>query len=441
MLTKNGKTEIRVYGGLNEIGGNLIEVRYGSNRIILDLGYSFKKFKSLYEWPTRIPQGIDEMIRTGLAPKIDGLYTRWLENGSTPDLEYGKDTDIVGVLLSHAHFDHVGLLPQVNRNIDVYIGDTAKTIVETRIESSITRKYNDYKHIKMKTFRTNTIIDLEYFKVTPVHVDHSIPGSYGYIIETPDTNIVYTGDYRLHGQERSLTFDLIEKAREYNIDFLITEGTRVHDIEDITEKEVYSKLYKIFSRVVKPIFMETSYLDIDRIRSIFRAAEESNKRIIMSGKHFLYVYILAKHDPKLDIHIDKDIISITSMRKRKIFREFENKILREGYEIADKRELPIKEDHVYLDFSEYIQNILKKNIPRGSLAIFSNSEPFDEESYIDFNKIINWLDLFSIPSYRIHSSGHAGPLDIKRFVDETKPKDIIVVHSEHPDTLKKFLLK
>lgn len=440
MRYEHNKTIISILGGIGEIGGNLIEIKYGSERIILDLGYSFKKFKSLYEWPTRIPHGINEMLETGLAPKINGLYTRWVEDGLKPDVDYGKDTDILGAFITHGHYDHIGLLTQLNRNIPAYMGEATSIITRSRIETSQVKRYNNYDYIDIRTFRSFKGIHLGSFYLLPIHVDHSIPGAYGFIIETPDTTILYTGDYRLHGQEKSLTNDLIDKAMEYEIDYLITEGTRVHDTEDISEMDVYRKLYNIFSQTDNPIFIEASYLDIDRIRSIVEAAKATDKKMVITLKHFLYLYNLFKFDPKLRLDIKPEESYILSIRsRRKIFREFKSMLEKEGYNIIYREDLSISNKTIYLDFTSYIQELLRKDIRQGAIAIFSNSEPFDEESYIDFNKIINWLNLFSIPSYRIHSSGHASPLDIKKVVDTIRPRNIIVIHSEYPNTLKRFL--
>jgi len=440
MRYENKNTVINILGGYKEIGGNLVIVEYKDKEIVLDIGYSLKKFKSLYEWPTRMPKGIDELIRVGLAPSIRGLYTRWEKNGLEPDYKYGKDSNIQAIFISHSHYDHISLLPQVNRNIEIYIGGSSKAILDKRIELGRTYRYNNYKGLKLYTFKSFDEINVDVFRVIPIHVDHSIPGAYGFIIETPDTVIVYTGDYRLHGQEKSLTEDFINNIKKFDVDVLITEGTRVHDIEDIRERDVYIRLSRIFQKNNKPIFIESSYLDIDRIKSIFNASNDSGKRILITSKHFIYIYSLGLYDNRLRPNINKDLLTVLFPKKKSsLIKKFYETLSSNGYNVIDEDEILLNNDTVYMDFNEYIQKLIKTKVPPGSLAIFSNSEPFDEESYIDFKKVINWLNIFCIPSYRIHSSGHASPLDIKRLVDETKPKDIMVIHSEYPDTLKKFL--
>lgn len=438
---RNQDTVVRVLGGYREIGGNLIEIRYRGKRIYLDFGYSLKRYKELYEWPRRKPKGIDELINVGLAPPVDGLYTRWINEGRKPDLEYGKDTDVYAVFISHPHLDHMALLPQLNRNIPIYIGEIGRDILNLWNQVSVREKYNKYDGLVFKTFRSFNTIELDEFRVTPVHVDHSIPGSYGFIVETPDTVIGYTGDFRLHGQDPSLTYDYIMRAREYELDLLITEATRVHDVLDIKEKDVYETLLKIFSLTNKAILLDSSYIDIDRIRSIFNAAYKAGKTLVIGWRHFYFIYNLIEREKKFKLKIEKDsfkVIINLHMRKKKVYNRFIDTIYNKGFQLIDIKNLELSDNHIYLDFPNYIQYLLNKTFP-GTIAIFSNSEPYDEESYLDYRKIINWLNILMIPSYRIHSSGHANPIDIKKLVNQVQPKDLIIIHSEYPDVIKKFL--
>jgi ribonuclease J len=76
----------------------------------------------------------------------------------------------------------------------------------------------------------------------------------------------------------------------------------------------------------------------------------------------------------------------------------------------------------------------------GSSFIFSSSEPFNEEREIEYEKFINWLNHFGLPMYRIHCSGHIMPNDLKKVVNEIKPKKFFPIHTEYPELLKKFLI-
>ena len=70
---------------------------------------------------------------------------------------------------------------------------------------------NDIGRIKriFKTFRTNDKIRIDSLEIEPIHVDHSVPGAYGFVIHTSEGPIVYTGDFRMHGLHSERTKDFI----------------------------------------------------------------------------------------------------------------------------------------------------------------------------------------------------------------------------------------
>lgn len=93
---------------------------------------------------------------------------------------------------------------------------------------------------KINIFRTGDKIKIGSLEVEPIHVDHSVPGAYGFIIYTTQGPIAYTGDIRLHGTNSQMTRDFIEKAKEVKPIALIAEGTRIKDEEkQESEEKVY----------------------------------------------------------------------------------------------------------------------------------------------------------------------------------------------------------
>ena len=436
-----GKLNIKFYGGVREIGGNIICIEYDDSRIILDIGLSFSKYKAFYEWPTRKHKGIEEMIKLGVAPDINGLFTRWKDPYTWIDTE----TNIMGILVSHAHLDHIGLLSQINRMIPVYVGETTGLIEDIRREIGRHNPYESYEGIVTKKFRTGSTIKLDPFIIKPIHVDHSIPGAYAFLIETPEGNIIYTGDYRLHGEiygKRSLTEDMIEEGEKKDIELLITEGTRFHDSSLNSELDVYKSMKKIFASHKGMILINFSLLDIDRFKSFEKALTESGKIAVLSDRHFLYIWNLIKKDHvlsrKLSMSKDLFLIMKTVGKISGWRRKYYEKWLNEEYKIIDNIDVN-REDMVLSDFTDYISNIEKISLKNPSIAIFSNSEPFNEEGRISQEKIFNWLSALHTPSYRIHSSGHIHPLDLKKTVDRINPTKLYVIHSEKPDALLHFL--
>ncbi|RLG60527.1 hypothetical protein DRN86_02350, partial [Candidatus Geothermarchaeota archaeon] len=294
--------EVRFLGGKDGIGGNLILLQYRRSKIILDMGIQFSKLRSFYTWPLRTPSGIDELVRLGIAPRIDELYATWKKDG-TLDLEHQRETDICGVFISHYHLDHCYLLPQINRRIPVYMGETAKIFFEYYVKIKRREKRGIWRPEKLdeniKTFRTGDKMTCGEFNVFPVHVDHSLPGAYGFIVECPEAVIAYTGDYRLHGPKEELTEDFIDVCREFNPDLFITEGTNFFDVTSLTEEQVSDELMRMIRRVKGAILASFGLKDVDRFKSYFKVSEETNKGILMSYKQLFLLKELKDKDANL----------------------------------------------------------------------------------------------------------------------------------------------
>ena len=100
----------------------------------------------------------------------------------------------------------------------------------------------------VRTFRTGKKIKIDSIEAIPIHVDHSVPGAYGYIINTTSGTIVYTGDLRMHGTNSTMTDDFVNAAISSKPDVLITEGTHMNKTEPKrTEAMVYNECKNIIS--------------------------------------------------------------------------------------------------------------------------------------------------------------------------------------------------
>jgi len=139
--------------------------------------------------------------------------------------------------------------------------------------------------------------------VEPVHVDHSIPAAYGFIIHTSDATIAYTGDFRLHGKRRDLSEEFVQKAKECHPDALICEGTRMalqERRQNFSEQQVEDACGEIVASTDRIVFATHYSRDIDRLRSVYNAAVKNSRKLIISPKS---AYLLSKliNDEHLDV--------------------------------------------------------------------------------------------------------------------------------------------
>src|SRR3989338_3455896 len=176
------------YGGAGEIGGNKILLEDKGVKIYLDFGQSFHFGDDFfYDWLTpRTVNGLEVYFEFSLVPKISRLYSKKMLEFT--DMKYQKP-DIDGVLISHSHADHIGHLAFLDESVPVYVGHGTRNIME--IYTKLFKGLSNFGEHNYQLFKTGDKINIKHLVIEPIHVDHSIPGAYGFIIKTSKGNIVY----------------------------------------------------------------------------------------------------------------------------------------------------------------------------------------------------------------------------------------------------------
>lgn len=415
-------------GGVGEIGGNKFLIEDGDTKILLDFGMSYSDRRRFYSEPLLSPRDERELFEFGMLPKLRGLY-RFEE--SEPGLD--------AVFLSHSHGDHSACISFLNRKIPVYCGETTATIIRALYETRTRSLEADISGLRFNTFRTGSKIRLGSIEVEPIHVDHSVPAAYGFVVHTSEGALVYTGDLRAHGTRSEMTNDFVERAREVRAEALLAEGTNLIGATLTTEAEVQSKASSIVRSSSKIVLTDFSNVDVDRFRTFYNVVKENGRALAISLRQ---AYLLSKlgSEGKIDIpDVAHDENVVVYQRGKKRYFEWEKSVLsfQNVVEASDIKKRQSKT--VLVSSARDLKELVEIRPEPGSCFILSISEPFTEEQEFEFERVVNWLDHFGLPMYHVHCSGHIMPGELKAALGRMEPKMVYPVHTEHPELYAKFV--
>ena len=425
---------ITCYGGVNEIGGNKILVHDKDTRLFLDFGAGFSEgtqFFSAGIEPRRV-NGAGDYFEFGLLPKIRGLYSEdALQN---TQLKYTKP-EVDAILLSHYHYDHMGRIGLIDPEIPVYCGETTSFMSRASSESG----GSPLDGHDIKTFRTGDKFRIGAVEVEPIHVDHSVPGAYGFVLHTSEGAITYTGDFRFHGPMGTMTEDFVSESAKARPIALLSEGTRVAKTEhkqELREVDVAKEVTRVLKKNRQMVFSSFRGNDTDRIVSFYNACESTGRRLVVSMKVALLLEQLG-NDKKLRLpRVGKDI-SVYVRRKGGggyddgDYYRWERKFLDDGLTAGEIRK---EQSGIFLHLDQwYLPELIDIRPSKGGAYIHATTEAFNEEGEQDEAVIRNWVDHFGFSYHQIHASGHA-PMDkVGELMSRIRARRVIPIHTERPD--------
>jgi ribonuclease J len=412
---------IKVHKGTDTIGGTCIEVIADSGRLILDLGSPL-------------------MESGGGELDIERLQNPSVENGVLSDVEglFGGNTDkpILGVLLSHAHPDHFGLMDYVDKTIPIYMSSESKAMIEVGNVFYPPEMHLSKAIKRCDCFEQWKAFSLGDFTITPYLMDHSAFGASSLLIEVEGKRILYSGDLRAHGRKEELFRNLPKHVG--HIDCMLMEGTTLggkhhvgFDSEEAVEKGFAEGMSDNNLTCV-----QAAGSNIDRIVSLYRACKRKQKimvidlyqyHMLMQAKQFssalpphdgdhLRVFFERNQEAKMKEHGLGDLL--ISARTLEIYP---------GDMIRQAPEMVLR---LSWGFMEKI--IQKLGSPEGVMFIYSMWQGYLEKgdrgkSMADMPRKYGgeWL--------HVHTSGHAWLEDLQTLTQAIQPNKLVPIHTLQGD--------
>ena len=383
-------------GGSGQIGGNMNLYAYGNEEnqkwIIVDTGVSFA----------------DDSI-----PGVDLIYP-------DPAFIIDKKNDLLGIVLTHAHEDHIGAISHIWPDLKCNIYATPFTSV--LIQEKFKEKKIDISNY-LKIVKLNGKIQLGPFNIEFVSLTHSILEPNGLSIKTPAGMVLHTGDWKI--DPNPLIGDKINEKKLKEIGnnkvlAMICDSTNIFSPGRAgSESDVRESLLKIMSLKSKRIIVTSFASNVARMETIFYCAEKINRQVCLVGRSMNRIFKAAKQCGYL-----QNIQNPIDPRESKNFPREKLVFLCTGSQGEPMGAMKRIVKGIHPDVF----------IEKGDTVIFSSKIiPGNEKKlYSLHNDLVRQeIELVTEETDFVHVSGHPNRDDLKDMYNWVKPESIIPVHGEH----------
>ena len=376
-------------------------LEYEDDIIIMDMGFTF---------PNEDQPGIDLVV---------------------PDVTYLEERKhkIRGIVITHAHEDHVGGIPFLLPKIPAPIYAALFTV--KFIERKLEEYHLDFKpELHIVNQDTHDKIQLGVFTVEFIRVNHSIPDACALAIHTPVGTIINTGDWRF--EEKPLDGKLSDKGRlkeigDEGVALLMCDSTNCeYPGRTPSETEITETLDEIMVRNYnKRVIISSFGSQITRMQIIINAVEKAHRKLVVAGRSMVnnlelsvklgYVKVppgLIVKAQDMKSYQDSQLAVLTTGSQGEEFSALQ----RMGR--GEHRDVKLKEGDIVV--------LSASMIPGNEKSIFGMVDNLFRWGAYVYQGITRGIDDLGI----FHISGHANVDEVKEMIELVRPKYYLPIHGE-----------
>jgi len=393
-MEKQKNLRIIPLGGLGEVGRNMTLLEFKGRILICDMGLRFPEEDML---------GIDCLI-----PNIGYLK--------------GKEKNILGIVFTHGHYDHIGAIPYLIGKIGnpkMFASSLTKGIILKRQE-----EFPNQPKLNIETVKSGDKIQLGSFKIELFRQNHNIPGNLGFFIETPVGNIINTSDFKFDSNpvnDLPTDFKKLKALAKRKILLLMSDSTGAEEEgHSLSEKTIEQNLEEIFKHSPGRIIAATFASLINRIQQMIVLSEKYNRKVLIEG-----------YSMKNNVEIARNLAYLkvkkgTLIKDKELANYPDSKltILCTGAQGEGRAVLMriINREHRLIHFK------------RGDSVVLSSSVIPGNERTVQILKdgiLRQKAKVFHYKMMDIHAGGHAQKEELKEILRIIKPKFFLPIHGQY----------
>lgn len=390
MTPRNNELIFCALGGSGEIGMNVTLYGHAGKWLMIDCGVTFAD---------------------GAYPGIDLIL---------PDLRFIEERgeDLVGIVITHGHEDHIGALPYLAEDLGVPLYATPFTagLIRGKLEEE---RIED--RVKLKLVAAGKPFKVGPFTLEMVPLSHSIPEANGLLIECPSARVFHTGDWKLDDNPvigKPVDAKLMQSIGDRGVDVLVCDSTNVFNLEASgSEASVYDGILETVHKAKGRVVVTTFASNAARLSTLGRVAKETGRAICVTGRSLDRILRVARATGYLkDFPETVDMDAAMKLPRNKVLvvatggqGEARAALAR----IADKSH-PIR-------------------LTEGDTVVFSSKQIPGNE--VAIGRIQNQLagagvEMVTEKQAHVHVSGHPGRPELLKMYGWMRPDTLIPVHGE-----------